>query len=296
MAAPAAAWWISRPSGKRAGLAPGDRAFLLHQATLIWRYFASFLREEDHWLPPDNWQEKPAAGLARRTSPTNIGMALLSVMAAADLKLIPRERGIDLISHILDTIEELEKWRGHLYNWYDTASLRPLQPRYVSTVDSGNLRGCLIALREGLYQWGEDVLARRAERLSDAMDCAPLYDRERRLFSIGYEAERDRLTPGWYDLMASEARQTSFISVARGEVSPRHWRRLGRMMLGDNDYSGMASWTGTMFEYFMPNLLLPCEPNSLMYESLAFCVYAQRRRGARCGVPWGMLRVRLLRL
>lgn len=120
------------------------------------------------------------------------------------------------------------------------------------------------------------------------MDCAPLYDRERRLFSIGYEAERDRLTPGWYDLMASEARQTSFISVARGEVSPRHWRRLGRMMLGDNDYSGMASWTGTMFEYFMPNLLLPCEPNSFMYESLSFCVYAQKRRGNKTHTPWGI--------
>lgn len=286
--APALAWAISRPGKKGKELPPTDRSFLLHQGALIWGYFDAFLRQEDHFLPPDNWQEQPSQGLARRTSPTNIGMALLSVMAAADLKLITRERGIDLISHILDTIEELEKWRGHLYNWYDTASLRPLQPRYVSTVDSGNLRGCLIALREGLYQWGEDVLARRAERLSDAMDCAPLYDRERRLFSIGYEAERDRLTPGWYDLMASEARQTSFISVARGEVSPRHWRRLGRMMLGDNDYSGMASWTGTMFEYFMPNLLLPCEPNSFMYESLSFCVYAQKRRGNKTHTPWGI--------
>lgn len=170
--APALAWAISRPGKKGKELPPTDRSFLLHQGALIWGYFDAFLRQEDHFLPPDNWQEQPSQGLARRTSPTNIGMALLSVMAAADLKLITRERGIDLISHILDTIEELEKWRGHLYNWYDTASLRPLQPRYVSTVDSGNLRGCLIALREGLYQWGEDVLARRAERLSDACtDC-----------------------------------------------------------------------------------------------------------------------------
>ena len=88
--------------------------------------------------------------------------------------------------------------------------------------------------------------------------------------------------------MASEARQTSYVTVARGEVPPRHWRRLSRMLLGDNDYSGMASWTGTMFEYFMPNLLLPCEENSLMYESLAFCVYAQKRRGARTHTPWGI--------
>lgn len=120
------------------------------------------------------------------------------------------------------------------------------------------------------------------------MEFRPLYDPDGRLFFIGWEAERDRPTPGHYDLMASEARQTSYVTVARGEVPPRHWRRLSRMLLGDNDYSGMASWTGTMFEYFMPNLLLPCEENSLMYESLAFCVYAQKRRGARTHTPWGI--------
>ncbi len=286
--APVLAWAVSRPSGQGKALPPADRAFLLHQATLIWRYFDKFLRAEDHWLPPDNWQEQPGPALARRTSPTNIGMALLSVMAAADLDLLPRKRAVELISHILDTVEGLDKWRGHLYNWYDTSTCAPLRPRYVSTVDSGNLRGCLIALREGLYQWGEDVLARRAEALSDAMDCAPLFDKERKLFSIGYEVERDQLTDGFYDLMASEARQTSFISVARGEVPARHWRRLGRMLLGDNDYCGMASWTGTMFEYFMPNLLLPCEPNSFLYETLSFCVYAQKRRGDKTKRPWGI--------
>ncbi len=286
--APVLAWAVSRPSRRGRALPPADRAFLLHQATLIWRYFDTFLREEDRFLPPDNWQEQPGPVLARRTSPTNIGMALLSAMAAADLDLTPRKRAVELIGHILDTVEGLDKWRGHLYNWYDTSTAQPLRPRYVSTVDSGNLRGCLIALREGLYQWGEDVLARRAESLSDAMDCAPLFDPERRLFSIGYEVERDKLTDGFYDLMASEARQTSFISVARGEVPARHWRRLGRMLLGDNDYCGMASWTGTMFEYFMPNLLLPCEPNSFLYETLSFCIYAQKRRGYKTKKPWGI--------
>lgn len=288
MLAPALAWAMSQPSGSGRKLPPADRAFLLHEATLIWRYFADFLRPEDHWLPPDNWQEQPGPLLARRTSPTNIGLALLSAMAAADLDLLPRQRAAELIAHILDTVEGLDKWRGHLYNWYDTGSLRPLHPRYVSTVDSGNLRGCLIALGEGLREWGEENLAKRARALAGAMNCSPLYDRERKLFSIGYDVERDKLTDGYYDLMASEARQTSYIAVARGEVEPRHWRRLGRMLLGDNDYSGMASWTGTMFEYFMPNLLLPCEPNSFLYETLAFCVYAQKRRGAKTKTPWGI--------
>ncbi|MCI8479177.1 MAG: hypothetical protein HFE97_12750 [Oscillospiraceae bacterium] len=285
--APIFSWALSRPINQKRTLSTTDRAFLLHQGALIWQYFSDFLGPENHWLPPDNWQEQPAVGLARRTSPTNLGMALLCCLAAVDLDFITRERAVALIGHMLDTAEALPKWRGHLYNWYDTATAKPLFPRYVSTVDGGNLCGCLIALREGLYEWGEDVLARRAETLANGMDFSLLYDAERKLFTIGYDVEAEQYTPGWYDLMASEARQTSYIAVAQGQVAPRHWRRLSRMLVGDNDYSGMASWTGTMFEYFMPNLLLPIEPNSLMYESLAFCLYEQRRRtGGK--VPWGI--------
>ena len=285
---PVFAWAMSRPIPDKKSVSAADRAFLLHQGAAIWGYFADFLRPEDHWLPPDNWQEQPAVGLARRTSPTNIGMALLCCLAAADLDFISREKAAELLGHMLDTLEGLPKWRGHLFNWYDTATAQAMSPRYVSTVDGGNLCGCLIALREGLAEWGEEALAARAGALAGAMDFSLLYDRERRLFFIGYDDAKGEYTQGWYDLMASEARQTSYLAVARGEVSPRHWRRLGRMLVGENDYSGMASWTGTMFEYFMPNLLLPAEPNSAMYESLAFCVYAQRRRARRKNVPWGI--------
>ena len=285
---PLFAWAMSRPVREGPGVNGDDRPFLLHQAALIWEYFRDWLRPEDHWLPPDNVQEKPWLGPARRTSPTNIGMALLSCVAAADLELTGRGEATGLIAHILDTLETLPKWKGHLYNWYETGQCAPLYPRYVSTVDSGNLRGCLIALREALYEWGEGDLARWAEALSDAMDLSVLYDRERKLFTIGYDLEREEFTSGWYDLMASEARLASYLAVALGEVDPRHWRRLSRALVGDNDYCGMASWTGTMFEYFMPNLLLPCEQGSLMYESLSFCVYAQKRRGSRTGRPWGV--------
>lgn len=285
---PIFAWAMSRPIEEGRSVSTADRAFLLHEGALIWRYFADFLRPEDHWLPPDNWQEQPNLGLARRTSPTNIGMALLSILAAVDLDYLTRDRAVRLLGHMLDTMEALPKWKGHLYNWYTTDTASPMTPRYVSSVDSGNLCACLIAVREGLYEWGEGALARRAEALSEAMDFSDLYDAERKLFYIGYDVERECYTQGWYDLMASEARQTSYLAVAKGQVDNRHWRRLGRMLVRDNDYSGMASWTGTMFEYFMPNLLLPCERNSLMYESLAFCLYAQRRRGAKAGVPWGI--------
>jgi len=285
---PAFAWAMSRPVGKNAPAPEEDRPFLLHEAGLIWRYFQDWLRQEDHWLPPDNVQEKPWLGPARRTSPTNIGMALLSCIAAVDLELTDRQGAVERIGHILDTLEGLEKWRGHLYNWYDTAEAVPLRPRYVSTVDSGNLRGSLIAMREALLEWGEEAMAARADALARAMDLRVLYDPLRKLFSIGYDVEKEEFTNGWYDLMASEARLSSYLAIALGEVDPRHWRRLGRMLAGVNDYCGMASWSGTMFEYFMPNLLLPCEQGSLMYESLSFCIYAQKRRGARTGTPWGI--------
>ncbi len=288
---PLAAWAMSRSRDSKRTLPGSDRAFLLHEAVLIWRYFEDFLRPEDHFLPPDNVQEQPAAGIARRTSPTNIGMALLSCLAAADLDLIPAERAMDLIGHILDTLEKLKKWKGHCYNWYDTATLRPLRPTYVSSVDSGNLCGCLIALREGLLELGSaraQELAARTDRLSEAMDFSVLYDPKRKLFHIGMDPETGVFSEGYYDLMASEARQTSYIAVARGEVEPKHWRRLGRALVSENQYSGMASWTGTMFEYLMPNLLMPVFPNSLIYESLCFCVYMQRRRTAGQGIPWGI--------
>ena len=147
---------------KRAGLAPGDRAFLLHQATLIWRYFAKLLREEDHWLRRTTGRRSRRRGWPAAPPPTNIGLALLSVMAAVDLDLLPQDQGAGLIGHVLNTVEGLEKWRGHLYNWYDTVSARPMAPRYISTVDSGNLCGSPIALAAGLEEWGEGELAARA--------------------------------------------------------------------------------------------------------------------------------------
>lgn len=285
---PGFAWALSRPIKERKMTAKEEHPFLMNQAALIWGYFRDWLREEDHWLPPDNVQEKPWLGPARRTSPTNIGMALLSCVAAADLELTSKGTALRLIENMLQTVEMLPKWKGHLYNWYDTSNLRPLYPRYISTVDSGNLRGCLIALRETLCEWGEASLAARTETLVNLMDLSPLFDRERKLFSIGFDVEKEEMTCGWYDLLASEARLASYLAVALGEVDPKHWGRLGRGLVGENNYCGLASWTGTMFEYFMPNLLLPCEEGSMMYESLSFCIYAQKSWGAKMGVPWGI--------
>ncbi|MCD8334311.1 MAG: hypothetical protein LUC35_02960, partial [Clostridiales bacterium] len=227
-------------------------------------------------------------GPARRTSPTNIGLALLACLAAADLGVAEKKRAVEKIERQLDTLEQLDKWRGHLYNWYDTAAARPLYPRYVSTVDSGNLCGALIALKQGLLELGEPVLARRAAALADNMQFEHLYDPERELFRIGYDAEQGAFTESWYDLLASEARQTSYLAVARGDVPPRHWGRLSRSMTCLKGRFGLASWSGTMFEYFMPHLLLPAEKGSLLWESLALCAGAQKAWGERNGLPWGV--------
>lgn len=285
---PCFSWLLSRSIQKENTWSREEHPFLLNQASLIWGYFRDWLREEDHWLPPDNVQEKPWLGPARRTSPTNIGMALLSCVAAVDLELTSRGTALRLIENMINTLEILPKWKGHLYNWYDTSTALPLSPQYISTVDSGNLKGCLIALGETLKAWKEDELAGRTETLASAMSLAPLYDKERKLFFIGFDVEKGEMTPGSYDLLASEARLASYIAVAMGEVDAQHWGRLGRGLVGENNYCGLASWTGTMFEYFMPNLLLPSEEGSMMYESLAFCIYAQKRRGAKAGVPWGI--------
>ncbi|MDR3278260.1 MAG: hypothetical protein LBT12_05745 [Oscillospiraceae bacterium] len=263
-----------------------DELFLRRCAGDIWRFFNNFLTIDDNFLPPDNFQEQPAVGLAHRTSPTNVGMALLSALAAVDLGACPRERAVTLIGNMLKTVQNLPKWRGHLYNWYDTETLAVLPPSYVSTVDSGNLAGCLLVLREGLSEWGEDALAETADRLLRGMEFAPLYDAKRQLFHIGYDAASNRVTESRYDLMASEAMQASYLAVARGDVPRQHWRALSRALVSKDGYRGMASWTGTMFEYLMPFLLLPCYRDSLLYESLKFCVYVQKKNAPK-GRPWG---------
>ncbi len=280
--------WLDRPSKAGPELREEERTFLLRQGELMWQYFEDHLTEEFHYLPPDNVQEVPDTGAAPRTSPTNIGLALLSCLAAVDLGLAPKERVLALLDRQLTTVEGLERERGHLYNWYDIRTTEPLYPRYISTVDSGNLCAALIALEQGLRSMGEAALAQRAGQLAKDMDFAFLYDRKRELFFIGYDAQQGCYTQSWYDLLASEARQTSYLAVARGEAPYRHWQALNRACVTAGGYAGLVSWTGTMFEYFMPHLLLPAEWGTLIYESLAFCAAVQKQWGTAHGVPWGV--------
>lgn len=276
--APLAALALALPAKKGQKLSTAGREYLMGCAEDIWSYFERFCSPEDNWLPPDNFQEQPPVGIAHRTSPTNIGLALVSALCAVNLGIDGEGRAFVIIENMLTTLEKLPKAKGHLMNWYDTRTLRPLEPKYISTVDSGNLYASLLTLKNGLRELGRSQLAERVGKLMEPMDFSVFYDSSRRLFRIGIDLEKNEPSPSHYDLMASEARLTSYLAVAKGDVPRRHWRRLSRAMRSRDGYMGMASWTGTMFEYLMPSLFLPMPRNSLMYESAKYCLYVQKRR------------------
>lgn len=285
--APLAALALALPSAKESELPRDDRQYLLSCAEDIWSYFDFFCTAEDNFLPPDNYQEQPPVGIAHRTSPTNMGLALVSAMCASLLGIDRDNSAIDIIDKMLGTMEKLPKYGGHFCNWYDTRTLRPLEPKYLSTVDCGNLCACLIALKNALLKSDRPELANKVSSLLEPMDFSIFYNESRGLFHIGVDLEKGTASPGLYDLMASEARLTSYLAVAKGDVPRRHWRRLSRAMRSSGGYQGMASWTGTMFEYLMPELFLPLTPDSLLYETAKYCMYVQKRRKSRSGL-WGI--------
>ena len=305
--APLLAYWLSRPvAPPEIELGPADRLYLEGVARSTWRFFATFAGPEDNGLPPDNFQEVPEPRIAHRTSPTNIGMGLLATLAARDLGFIGVDEFVERTARALDAMERLERHEGHLLNWYDSVTLLALEPRYVSTVDSGNLSGALLCLAEGLRQAANaesgpesadrrlrlSGLATRAAAFADGIDFTFLYDRERGIFSIGYrlaEAETPgRLDPSFYDLLASESRLASFIAIARGDVPQSHWFHLGRLVTSVDGSPTLLSWSATMFEYLMPQLLMRSYAQTLLERTCRMAVRAQRRYAAERAVPWGI--------
>jgi len=406
--APVVAAWLSRPvRPARQRLGDEDRLLLRVVARKTWRYFEAFMGASDHGLPPDNFQEVPAPVVAHRTSPTNIAMALLSTLAAHDLGYILTAELLDRLESLMGTMEGLERHEGHLLNWYDTLTLAPLAPRYVSTVDSGNLAGALIAAAEGLHDlaahaqspavvcgglldtaevalrsmsqlsgsrgtsasdrallvavltalrntlegaeepaeklehardflpeleeaievfssdeppepdridavyWARSLaagltarapnpdsgkrlaaLAARALGFLDGMNFRFLHDRQRQIFAIGFrlaDAEGPgRLDPSFYDLLASEARLASFVAVAKGDVPDSHWFHLGRLLTSVDGASTLLSWSATLFEYLMPQLVMKSYPETLLDQSCRSAVRRQVEYGRLRGVPWGI--------
>jgi cyclic beta-1,2-glucan synthetase len=464
--APAVAWWLSQPTQPlRPRLEPADSTFLRSVARRTWRFFETFVGPDDNYLPPDNFQEDPPVGLAHRTSPTNIGLSLTANLAAYDFGYISAAQLIERTSRTLTSMNRLQRYRGHLYNWYDTRSLEPLPPMYVSTVDSGNLVGHLSTLSAGLAELaghetfrtqtfigladtldviaqitaaparmqaqvaqvrsligplprtvsgscllleqlavGAGDLARGAgsntspellgwlsalqsqcqqateelswvapwlallpsialgehpelprlrelllglDRLPTLLDTARLsetalreldsalesaqnpwltelraslvlaeeranarletlrglatqslelshpefeflYHPQRHLLSIGYSATDHRLDASYYDLLASEARLASFIAIAQGELPQEHWFSLGRLLTTTSGRACLVSWSGSMFEYLMPLLIMPSYDRTILDDTYRGVVMRQIEYGRKCDVPWGV--------
>ncbi|MEN6548268.1 MAG: glucoamylase family protein [Armatimonadia bacterium] len=323
---PLVAWWISQPERPRtSALNAADRRDLIRLAEKTWRYFADCVGPADHDLPPDNYQETAEPDeqsgpgtIAHRTSPTNIGMYLLSVLSAHDLGFITPLEMLERLERTLATMEGLPGHLGHLYNWYDTETLAPLEPRYVSTADSGNLVASLLVVKQGIlelldlpahtlrvelgldpqdagaagaaeeYQQRCRDVVSRLEALATATDFSFLYDPQRHLFFIGYHATAGQLDTSYYDLLASEARIASFVAIAKGDVPEKHWFRLGRGVRQLGGRRALASWNGTMFEYLMPLLMMRNFGHTLLDETYSTVVHRQREYGQHLGLPWGV--------
>ncbi|MBW6514480.1 MAG: cyclic beta 1-2 glucan synthetase [Candidatus Syntrophosphaera sp.] len=432
--APAIVWWYSRPFVRReARLTEDQTVWLGKLARKTWASFETFVGPGDNWLPPDNVQDNPAAAIAHRTSPTNMGLALLANLSAYDFGFISAGKLLDRTALALRTMEGLQRYRGHFYNWYDTQTLLPLEPLYISSVDSGNLTGNLIILRQGLLlleddrilgprlyeglrdtlevltesvaaapklnavtllsslrqqiesvtisppatvaaarqgleelrRSAEEVVARMeaadadpesqanwwarafAERCREALAeldlLAPeplaeagdagsaeiptlkglqaletaagqqararlaairelgllcetlsdleydfLYDADRHLLSIGYNVRESRRDSGYYDLLASEARFASFVAIAQDKLPQASWFSLGRLLTTAGGEPILLSWSGSMFEYLMPLLVMPTYEHTLLDQTYKAVVARQIDYGKRRSVPWGI--------
>ena len=406
---PIIAFYSSRPllTTSMSSVAQYDD-FLRLTARRTWRYFENFVTSEDNMLPPDNFQEDPEPIIAHRTSPTNIGLYLLSAVAARDFGWIGLQAVVKRLEATFITLKKLPRYNGHFYNWYDTQTLETLKPAYVSSVDSGNLAGHLITLANVFDEWQqaqinhnfgmgmqdnltllheainanttiestdlqalntivveistlinhtqnlEDIaphilkftekaldlpmfdltiphsncddirfwlkaittlveeqlqdcklninsaqadfslihrlkkLAKTAREMANGMDFAFLINSERKLMSIGYSQSDNRLDPNCYDLLASEARLASLFAIAKGDVFTKHWFHLGRTATPLEKGSALISWSGSMFEYLMPSLIMRAPLGSLLEQTNRLVVERQKNYGIQLGIPWGI--------
>ena len=300
--APVFAWWVSVPARqpKALRLDAGERAYLMGIARDTWRFFEHCITPLDNHLPPDNLQIDTEPTLAHRTSPTNIGLYLLSVTCARQFGWVSTADVISRLQATLATMERLPKHDGHLYNWYQTETLAVLQPAYVSTVDSGNLAGHLMAVSGACNSLARKADTTRIEKqqlehialqcmgLCMAMNFSSLYNPKRHLFHIGLRVDDHTLDASYYDLLASESRLASFVAIAKGDVPRRHWMALSRAFLSSGVTPGLKSWSGSMFEYLMPSLVMQEPEQGLLYSSSLAGVMEQQIFGAAQGLPWGV--------
>lgn len=291
--------WLSKAPRAPQSAWAGENADLLHEtADRTWRYYEEHSNAANHWLVPDNVNEKGDVDL--RVSPTNLGFLLNARIAAVHFGRLTVEAFAEQTAASLATLDELPKHRGHIFNWYDGRTKAPMHPLFVSTVDSGNLAASLWTLKQAALAFARDKksagaavktledIAARCERLVSAMDFSFLYQERRKLLSIGYNVTENRLEPSCYDLLASEARLAVFIAIAKGDVPQDAWFHLGRKHALAGTERALISWTGTIFEYLMPALWMRHSQETTLRESMEAAVRVQMAFGRSRGVPWGI--------
>ena len=286
------AYLISKNINEKVEINDENIRYLDSIARKTWDYFEDYIIEENNYLIPDNYQENRLNKVVDRTSSTNIGLELISIISAYDMGYISFKKTMEYLNKILIVVSSLSKWNGHLYNWYNIKTLMPLMPRYISTVDSGNFVGYLYIvksfLNENKYRGNFDYLIEIVEKLIKETDFSKLYNKKIKLFSIGFDLEENKLTDSYYDFLASEARQASLVAIAKNDVPIKHWNNLSRTLTSLNGYKGLISWTGTAFEYLMPNINLNRYKGSLLDESSQFLIMSQMEYAKKQRVPWGI--------
>ena len=289
--APCVAFQLSKEKKNQKDITPNDQKYLREIGLKTWRFFEDHITKENNYLICDNYQEDRPERIVKRTSSTNIGLELISVISSYDLGYISFEKAIEYLKNMINTIKVLPKWNGHLYNWYKIDTLEPLKPRYISTVDSGNFIGYLYIVRNFLEKnklEENQFLYNDINYIISQTNFSKLYDDKTKLFSIGFNLEENKLTDSYYDFLASEARQASLVAIAKKDVPAKHWNSLSRTITIYKSYKGLISWTGTAFEYLMPNLNLKRYPGSLLDESSKFAILSQKEYCKKLGVPWGI--------
>ena len=295
-------WLNRRPRAGHCVLKGEETQFMRESADRIWRFFHDWSSSSTNWLIPDSVREDGAVDL--RVSPTNLGMLLNARIAAVHMGTLPLAEFAFGTRQTLDQIMRLPKHRGHLLNWYDVTSLKPLPPAFVSTVDSGNLAASLWTLKQAALTLAGESPAKRgvttdlAEELRAIaeichglvrdMDFRFLYQRRKKALSVGYDVTAGKLDPSSYNLLASEARIASFVAIAKGDIPQESWFRLGRTHTRLGGEPVLLSWSGTMFEYLMPLLWMRHYPDTIIDRSMHTAVRSQREYGRRRGTPWGI--------
>lgn len=283
MMMPIAFWLLSRERRESQRICVRDREALMRYTHDAWLFFRDHVNLTTKGLPPDNIQLSPTFAIARRTSPTNIGLYLLSLLSARDFGFIDSRELYERSSLAAKTVKTLFKWNGHLYNWYSLDTLEVLGDAFVSTVDSGNFVTSLVAFCEGAKEYAAeatgllDVIS-DLEKVISETDFSALYDRSRDLFYIGYDGKQGAFTNAHYDTFMSESRLTSYYATAVRAVPREHYFKGARRVIGGFGDYGIASWSGTAFEFFMPSLLLPKAKDSLISFSLSHAYRTQKRK------------------